>query len=137
MSVHSEAKTITRRESIGSLRLWVGVLTGPLAWAVHLVLNYSLEEWFACSPSTQTPGEILGLSVHTVSVAVNAALAFATLIAGLIALSCLRRANADDDEGKRARWMASVGIINSCLFGFIIVVGLAPSVVLEICEYSP
>jgi hypothetical protein len=138
MSVHGDARTVTRRETRGSLLLWIGVLTAPLAWAIHLVLNYSLEEWFACSPATQTPGEILGFGVHNVSIAVNATLAAATLVAGFVALSCrLRLRNAEGEGAARARWMALVGIINSCLFGLIIVVGFAPSVVLDVCEFSP
>jgi hypothetical protein len=131
-------EAVTRRERTGSILLWIGIFTGPLAWAIHLVANYSLEEWFACSPATQTPGEILGFGVHSVSIALNATLATATLLAGLIALSCLLRLkNAGGNGTDRARWMAIVGIINSCLFGLIIVVGFAPSVILEVCEFSP
>ena len=67
MSIDQDVRDITRRESRGSRALWFGVLGSPVAWLGHLLLNYSLEEWFACSPATTDRGEILGFSVDEVS----------------------------------------------------------------------
>lgn len=133
------AEQITRGESRGSWLLWIAVLTGPLAWLLHLSVNYSLEEWFACSPATQTPGEILGLSVDTVALVVNALLAAATLGALLVAVSCWNklRSKRNGDDITRAGWMALAGIMNSVLYLIIILFGFAPPFVLGICEVTP
>jgi hypothetical protein len=128
---------ITRRETRGSVLLWIGLLTGPLAWLLHLTISYSLEEWFACSPATQTPGEILGIGVKTLVVVINAVLALATIAAGLIAFRCWREIDNGDEIAGRARWMALAGIMNSVLYGTIIVFGFAPAALLSVCEVGP
>jgi hypothetical protein len=130
---------ISRDETRGSWLLWFAVLTGPVAWALHLTINYSLEEWFACSPGTQTRGEILGFGVHAVALIVNAILLGATIAAGLVAISCWRKVRADRDEGDitRAGWMALAGIMNSVLYLIIIAFGFAPPLILGVCEVMP
>jgi hypothetical protein len=130
---------ITREETRGSWLLWFAVLTGPLAWALHLTINYSLEEWFACSPATQTRGQILGVGVDVVALLVNAVLLLATIAAGLVAVSCWRQVRTDRDEGDitRAGWMALAGIMNSVLYLIIIVFGFAPPLILGVCEVTP
>lgn len=134
-----EARRITREETRGSLALWFGVLAAPLAWAGHLGVNYALEEWFACSPSAQDPGRILGLSVDTFSLAFNSLMALTALAAVLVALGCWRRLrSADGDERlQRARWMAFAGAVESTLFLAIILLGYAPPLMLGICETAP
>lgn len=132
------ARDITREESLSSLVLWFAVLGSPAAWLGHLGLNYSLEEWFACSPSVTTRGEILGFSVDTVSLTLNSLMAVIAAAAGLTALACWRRlARASDgDTLNRARWMAYAGVVEGALFVAIILVGYLPPLLLDTCTGS-
>ena len=99
-----------------------GVLGSPLAWGGHLVGNYSLEEWFACSESAKVQGEILGLGVHTVSVLLNTAMLTVAVASGLVAQACWRKPRGQDGDERmeRAQWMAFAGIVQGALFGGII-----------------
>jgi hypothetical protein len=138
MAEHISSEEITRRETSGSAALWFAVLGAPLAWITHLAVSYSLEEWFACSPSNSQPGEVLGLDVRTVALIVTAALALVAVAAGVTAMSCLRKIRAAGDEGnRRPRWMAIAGIMNSVLYLLIILVGIAPALILDVCQRSP
>jgi hypothetical protein len=138
--VEAASKAITREESRGSVALWFGLLGSPLAWAGHLVANYSLEEWFACSGSSTTPGQILGLSVSTVSVLINSAMVAVALASGLVALRCWRRLRArqdGDERTDRARWMAFAGAVQGGLYLGIILLGYLPALTLGACQTTP
>ena len=135
---------ITRAETRGSAALWFGLLAAPLAWTLQLLVNYSLEEWFACSPGSDSSGEILGLGVSTVAVGVTALLALLAAAGGLVAFSCHRRSTSDGggsgaagDTPERARWMALAGMFNSALYLLIIVASFGPPAILGVCETSP
>jgi hypothetical protein len=131
---------ISREESRGSLGLWFGVLGSPLAWGGHLMLNYSLEEWFACSESADKKGEILGIGVKTVSVALNSAMLAIAVLSGLVAFSCWRklRGRQGDERLDRAQWMAFAGMVECALFTGIILLGYLPNVFLHAsCETTP
>jgi hypothetical protein len=138
MAGQATPQEISRSESIGSWKLWFGALGGPVAWLTHLVVGYSTEEWFACSPSATDVGEILGLSVHQFVIIITVAAALVAAASGVVSFSCLRRIpSATGDESRRARWMAVAGIMNSVLYLLIILGGTAPAVILDICETSP
>lgn len=136
------SREITADETRRSLALWFGVLGSPLAWAAHLVVNYSLEEWFACSPSATDRGEVLGFGVDTVSIAFNSAMLAVAAASGLVAYSCWRRLRSqgddhppgDEDRAPRARWMAFVGWVEGILFVAIILLGYLPPLTLGTCE---
>jgi hypothetical protein len=139
MNAMLSAEEITRRESTGSMRLWFGVLAAPIAWVVQLLVNYSLEEWFACAPSTEAEGEILGLSVGSLALLVTTVLAAVAVVGLLVSLGC-RRALAKEDALpgiQRARWMAVAGIFNSILYLALIVASYGPPLLLGVCETSP
>lgn len=134
-----EAREITRTETRGSWLLWFAVLGSPLAWATHLVVSYSLEEWFACSPSAGEPGEILGFSVRTMAVVVNSALAVIAAASLASGLACRRRLPpaTGDERLDRARWMALAAVVEGVLFLPAILLGLVPPAVLGVCETAP
>lgn len=139
MNAEAHVREITRREAAGSARLWFGVLAAPIAWTLQLLATYSLEEWFACAPSTHAEGEVLGMSVGAVASLITTALA-AVAVAGLfVSLGCRRalRRSAESDVDQRARWMALAGIFNSVLYLGIIVVSYGPPLLLDVCETSP
>jgi hypothetical protein len=133
------AESISRDEGRRSLLLWFAVLAGPAAWATQLVVNYSLEEIFACSPGVRTEGEILGIPVTAFALAVTGVLAVMALAAGIVSVGCYRRTRSlgDDDTSDRSRWMAVVGVMNSVLYFLIVLVSFAPPLILGICETSP
>ncbi|MDQ4070408.1 MAG: hypothetical protein M3203_13210 [Actinomycetota bacterium] len=137
--VEAAAEEISREEGRGSLLLWFAVLGSPLAWGGHLVGNYSLEEWFACSSSAQDPGRVLGLGVNTFSLLFNTAMLAVAVASGLVALRCWRRARVatDGERLERARWMAFAGVVEACLFVGIIVLGYLPALTLDTCRFTP
>jgi hypothetical protein len=156
MSVEDEEKAeeleessvdISKDEGRRSLKLWFAVLGSPLAWAGHLGINYSVEEWFTCSRSAKEQGEFLGLSTNTLVLLINTAMLTVAVLSALAALSCWKslRAGADggaDDEGgdetaERARWMAFAGMVEGALFVGIILLGYLPALIIGSCEVSP
>lgn len=124
---------------MSSALLWFGLLGAPAAWAIQLTLTYSLEEWFACSPSTTDEGLVLGASVPTVALVISVSLALVAVAAGLAALTSYRKvANGNGDEVKtRTLWMARAGIMNSILYLIIIAASFGPPLLLDVCELSP
>lgn len=131
-------EAITHREVRGSARLWFGVLGAPTAWAIALVVGYSLEEWFACSPATTDEGTILGFGVRPLATAVSTAMFLVAVGAGIVAWRCLARIRSEDDPTiQRARWMAIAGVMNSILYALAIVVTLLVPLLLRVCETTP
>ena len=144
-ALEEAAEEISKDERRRSVALWFGVLGSPLAWAGHLGVNYSLEEWFACSESAHDQtGELLGVGVKTFSLLFNSAMAAVALASGLVALSCWRKLRDQSGEGgsgdeilERARWMAFAGIVEAALFLGIILLGYLPSLMIDVCETTP
>jgi hypothetical protein len=139
---------ISKDEGRRSLKLWFAVLGSPLAWAGHLGINYSIEEWLTCSRSAKEQGEFLGLTTDTLVLLVNTAMLAVAALSGLVAVSCWRslRARAGDDEAgeeggdettERARWMAFAGMVEGGLFVGIILLGYLPTLIIGTCETSP
>ena len=138
MSIESRVTEISKREGRGSILLWFGALAPPTAWALQLIVNYSLEEWFACAPSTSEPGEVLGLSVDTVALLVTTVLVAVSLSGLFVALRCYRRIDAGAGESmERARWMALAGIFNGILYTIIIVASYGVPAMLDSCRTTP
>jgi hypothetical protein len=143
-ALEEAAEGISKEERRGTLALWFGVLGSPLAWVGHLGVNYSLEEWFACSESAHHQGEILGVGVKTISVLFNSAMVAVAVASGLVALSCWRKLKAQgggdedrSDQAERAQWMAFAGIVEAALFLGIILLGYLPSLMIDVCETTP
>lgn len=139
MSVEGRLAEITRGETRGSFLLWFAVLVPPMAWATQLIVNYSLEEWFACAPSTQEEGEILGLGVQTVALLITTALVLASACGLLVALRCHRRLSGgpEGEVSSRARWMALAGILNGVLYTIIIAASYGVPLLLDSCRTTP
>ena len=136
------AEQISKDERRRSVALWFGVLGGPVAWVGHLGVNYSLEEWFACSESAHEEGKILGVGVKAFSVVFNSAMLAVAVLSGLVAYTCWKKLKAQggdegDDTRERARWMAFAGIVEASLFVGIILLGYLPLLTLDVCETTP
>ena len=141
-ALEEAGEEISKDERRRSVALWFGVLGSPLAWVGHLGVNYSLEEWFACSESAHEEGKILGVGVKTVSVVFNSAMLALAALAGLAAYTCWKKLKAQNGDGdgdtlERARWMAFAGTIEAALFLGIILLGYLPSLILHACETTP
>jgi hypothetical protein len=139
MSIDQHVRDITRQESRGSTALWFAVLGSPLAWGGHLLLNYSLEEWFACSPSATDRGEILGFTVDQVSWTLNSLMVLTAAAAGLTALASWRKLKraSDGDSLERSQWMAFAGMVEGAIFVGAILLGYLPPLLLDTCAVSP
>lgn len=124
---------------MSSALLWFGALGAPTAWVVQLVVNYSLEEWFACSPATTDRGQVLDMNVPTAALLTSGVLTLVALAAGAVSISCYRRIRGDasDEVAGRAKWMALAGIMNSVLYLIVIVASFGPPLLLDVCEVSP
>jgi hypothetical protein len=138
MSIDQHVRDITRQESRGSTALWFAVLGSPLAWGGHLLLNYSLEEWFACSPSATDRGEILGFTVDQVSWTLNSVMVLTAAAAGLTALASWRKLKraSDGDSLERSQWMAFAGMVEGAIFVGAILLGYLPPLLLDTCAVS-
>ncbi len=141
-ALEEAGEEISKDERRRSVALWFGVLGSPLAWVGHLGVNYSLEEWFACSESAHEEGKILGVGVKTVSVVFNSAMLALAALSGLVAYTCWKKLNAQrgdegDDTLDRARWMAFAGIVEAAVFVGIILLGYLPALTLGVCETTP
>jgi hypothetical protein len=107
--------------------LWIGILTGPTAWAVDLVLRYALVHWSCAARQT---GVLKLISIATLLVVVAA---------GVIAGQAFRNtpSRAPTDGGRsidRGRFMAMLGILTSLLFALVVVAGAVPQWVLDACD---
>lgn len=115
-------EAITQRETGGSVRLWMGILVGPIAWAVQLGVDWYLAEVVACSPGSAVFGTVGGASLHLVIGILNGVLLLATIASGWVARRCLGsiRRGGDETPGRRAEWMALSGILISITFAVVI-----------------
>lgn len=128
--------TVTKRERGGSAALWIGVLTGPIAWSLQMLVGYNLEE-IACRPGSGGDRLILGAGIGPIIVWMTIALIAITVGAGLLALRCLHRIEEIDEvAATRARWMARVGLIVSGFFAFMLLLGMFAPFFFETCEPS-
>jgi len=128
----TEHKTATRRD----VGLVVVALFGPAAWSAFLVVSYILEDPIACAPAAGVRGQILGIGVKGIATVVSGVLGGATVLVGVLSFVWWTRLRHENSTG-RAGWMALAGVLNSVLFGIVIIVGLAPSFFLRACTPSP
>jgi hypothetical protein len=111
-------------------------LFGPAAWVVFILVNYLLEDPLACTPGASVKGRILGVGVRAIGAGIALTLTGVTFVAGAVAAVLWRRLRNTNSTGRRP-WMALAGVLNCVLFGFIILVGIAPSVILHTCVSTP
>ncbi len=101
---------------VGNLWLWLSALGGPVAWAIHLMVMYPLVE-VACRWQTTLPLYIT-----------SAVLFLGATLAGLMCWYTLRllRGRNGATVPRRARFMASTGLMGAVLFAILIVGGTVP-----------
>jgi hypothetical protein len=117
----------------GILAVWSGMLAGPIAWALDLLISYAIVQW-SCGHDNRIVLRLITL----VSLTIIAAGAYASWIAFEHTPSDMPF---DPSEGRdhgtivieRGRFMAVLGLLSSLLFA-VLVIGLAvPRWVLDAC----
>jgi hypothetical protein len=117
---------IVFREPRHHVRLWLALLTGPVAWMIGLVAKYAVVP-FACG-STNT------WSLHAISIATL----IITLIAGFVGWQVWQRAGREWPSESatpmaRTRFMAVMALMSSALFALAIVAQWLSSAYLNPC----
>jgi hypothetical protein len=111
----------------GIAAVWLGVLAGPVAWALDLTVSYAIVQW--------TCGGGPHVVLHLISVV-------SLLIVGGGALASWRAlglASAEErDDGARpdewGRFMALLGLVMCALFAVVVIAGAIPRLVLDACH---
>ena len=125
------------RKTPGSVLLWFAVLAGPSAWVLQLYVGAYLTDVFCRRGAGDSIGEVFGLSntaFVTVLTSITAGIALAALVASVYAYRRLRVS--DRSTGGRALWMARVGVLDSALFGVLILLMFIASARLAECAPS-
>lgn len=110
-----------------ALRLWIGMLLPPIAWAMHLQLVYLTSE-FGCFTSDFTWNHVL-----------SGLMLIVALVGGAIAwLEWVAASATTDEEGgdvmSRRRFMALIGILTSALFSVTIIAQWLPTLMRVPCD---
>ncbi|MFG1951622.1 hypothetical protein [Micromonospora sp. NPDC048830] len=120
----------------GGLLLWYGVLGGAVAWAVHLLAAWSLDELACAAGSQHISGvplwQALGIAVVVPAVATAGSL----LVAAFVWWRTARAQAAGDADRatSRSRLLAVVGVWANLLFLAIIVLGGVAVLVFPPCQ---
>jgi hypothetical protein len=121
----------------GGLLLWYAVLGGAVAWAVHLLAGWGVDE-LTCASGSERIGAVplrtvLGAAVVLPALATVGALLASTLLWRRTAHSPPPPDGAERSVG-RSRLLAVVGIWSNLLFLTIIVLGGVALLVLPPCQ---
>lgn len=108
-------------------RLWTGVLAGPVAWLLNLLLSYLLTDW-SCNHGH-------AVVIHLV----NVVTLLAALAGTVVAWSAWRMAEPSKSTGAapppgRVRFMALAGLILGIVFALAIVAQAIPPFILGPCQ---
>ena len=126
----------SRARLAGGLLLWYGVLGGAVAWAVHLLVAWPLDELTCAAGSEKISAvplwQAVGLAVVIPGLVTAGSLAVAALAWRRTARA--QSAGAHDPAFGRSRMLAVVGIWANLLFLTIIVLGGVAVLVLPACQ---
>lgn len=116
--------------------LWVGLLAGPLVYAVYFVIGYLLVEFACLTGALQST--VAGLSLYAVMVLILTLFAaLVTLLSGLSNFhNWRRRVRAKEHDSESAvPFMVFGGVLLSVFFtGLILLTGI-PLLVLQSCQW--
>jgi hypothetical protein len=125
-----------RARLAGGLLLWYGVLGGALAWSVHLVVAWGVDELACAAGAERVSGIPLWQAVGLAVVIPALVTAGSLLVAALVwrRAADAQRAGAEDRSYGRARMLAMLGIWANLLFLAIIVLGGIAVLVFPPCQ---
>ncbi|MGR6320220.1 hypothetical protein Q2K19_24765 [Micromonospora soli] len=129
-------RTDARARRTGGLLLWYGVLGGAVAWAVHLLVAWPLDE-LACAAGAETVSAVPLAQAVWLAVAIPALVAMGSLLVAALAwrrTTAARSGEAGDRAIDRSRLLAVVGVWANLLFLTIIVLGGVAVLVLPPCQ---
>jgi hypothetical protein len=118
------AQQTTPAEGPASFRMWAGVVVGPIAWVLQLILDWGLSEVVACAPATTAPPTLLGVPLLTALLILTSVLLAATIASGVGASSHLRGLGAEASSAER--FLSKAGVMTAILFGIVITAGFFP-----------
>lgn len=125
------------RRTPGTVTLWFAVLAGPSAWVLQLYVGAYLTDVFCRRGAGDSLGEVFGLSNTSFVTVLTALTAAVAAVAFVVAVAAYRRLKVDDrSTGRRALWMARVGILDNALFGILILLMFIASTRLSECAPS-
>jgi hypothetical protein len=103
------------------LRLWAGILAGPIAWVAQLSLIYPIAQ-LTCHAgfAPQHAG-----TLHAISIAALIATVF-----GAFASWPFRH----EISEQRVRFMAQLGLLTCALFALVVIATWAPAFIMHNCE---
>jgi hypothetical protein len=112
-------------EGIGAL--WIGVLAGPVAWALDLTVSYAIVQW--------TCGGGPRIVLHLISLAALAIVAAGAMMSwrALAAAAPGQREDGSHPE-ERGRFMAVLGLVMCAMFALVVVAAAIPRLVLDACH---
>lgn len=117
------------RRRPGRLRLFAGVTIAPLAWALHLLVSYSIAA-YACFPTDMALGVPVWTQLRAIVAAVTAVLWVVALAGCALAWANWTATRSDAEVAPhrmlqtgdgRARFMSLCGILVSGLFAIALV----------------
>lgn len=125
-----------RARLAGGLLLWYGVLGGAVAWAVHLLAAWGLDELTCAAGSERVSGVPLWQAVGIAVIVPALATAGSLLVAALVYRRTVQAQSAGDQDRAlgRSRMLAVLGVWANLLFLAIIVLGGVAVVVLPACQ---
>ena len=102
------------------MKLWAGILAGPVAWVAQLSLVYPIAQ-LTCHAgfAPQHPG-----ALHAISIG-----ALALITVGALLAWQLRNGNR-----QRVRFMAQLGLLMCALFALVVIATWLPPFILHSCE---
>jgi hypothetical protein len=116
--------------------LWFGVLGGAVAWSLHTVVDWGLEET-VCRAGND---EVLGLPLRPLLFVLSVVFLALSIVSTVVAYGLWRKlvgASVHDDldavRNQRATFMAVVGLAADVLFTLMIAMGTAAVVVIPVC----
>ncbi|SCG73167.1 hypothetical protein [Micromonospora inositola] len=125
-----------RARLAGGLLLWYGVLGGAVAWAIHLLAAWSVDELTCAAGSERVAAVSLWQAVGLAVVIPGLVTVGSLLVAALVWRRTVRAQSggAEDRAFGRSRMLAVVGVWANLLFLAIIVLGGVAVLVLPPCQ---
>ncbi|MFJ8579863.1 hypothetical protein [Micromonospora sp. NPDC093277] len=126
----------SRARLAGGLLLWYGVLGGAVAWAVHLLVAWSLDE-LACARGSESISALPLWQALGLAVVIPGLVALGALLVAALAWRRTAAAQATGTTGRgfdRSRLLAVLGVWANLLFLAIIVLGGIAVLVFPPCQ---
>ncbi|RZU75321.1 MULTISPECIES: hypothetical protein [Micromonospora] len=117
----------------GGLLLWYGVLGGAVAWAVHVLAAWSLDE-LACAAGSERVAAVPLWQAVGLAVVIPGLFTVGSLLVAALVWRRTARAGEEDRAFGRSRMLAVVGVWANLLFLTIIVLGGVAVLVLPPCQ---